>query len=332
MNCGAAGQQVLKANNANIKDKEFLAEHGHKVNDKGETMRVVLVTQDLSQISSWARDLVDKTYRTTKLDAVGSTKRFRIDIYQGAVTGQRPPKTQIIRQIFDKYEAEYYKWYKSATHSQTGDVGDESRSDKRANGLKRPSLIALGLFVFIAPIFGVWGLSKFFSQGEKPQHEVVQQAAIVNPLPPSIEVSKTVNQMPEQIVNAVPGQPTTSPFWRVAGYVDLPSKTQGESSSRRQVLLAGEPAARRIIPIESCKYYDNGIDVYCDIDGYRVTPWFGRSATTSVFDATSGSSVDLTGRSEQREQRAVKPTEAQAHTPNSVVVVADNSRQPRTLN
>jgi zona occludens toxin len=294
----------LKANVANIKDKEFLAEHGHKVDEKGQTMRVVLVTQDLSQISAWARDLVDKTYRTTKLDAVGSNKRFRIDIYQGAVTGQKPSPSRLLRQIFDKYEAKFYVFYKSATHSVTGEVGNEDRADKRANGLKRPTLIALLLFVLIAPIFGVWGLSKFFNQGkDKIAPPTVYSSQMVNPPPPGLDLSP-VAPAPEvkQAVSSVPGEPAPSAFWRVAGYLDRPDKTAGDGKLKRQVLLAGDGNARRIQPMSECHYFPNGIDVYCDVEGYRATPWSGRSAVTKVFDSSAGEArtVDRGERSEQR--------------------------------
>ncbi|MDO3651318.1 zonular occludens toxin domain-containing protein, partial [Nocardia mangyaensis] len=70
----------LKANNANPDHLEFIAEHRHLVGESGRSTEIVLATQDLTQIAVFARNLVDKTYRMTKLDAVGQSKRFRIDI------------------------------------------------------------------------------------------------------------------------------------------------------------------------------------------------------------------------------------------------------------
>src|SRR5690606_3549982 len=90
----------LKANNALLADKSLLAEHRHRVDDKGRSMRIVLVTQDLSQVASWVRILVEQTYKMTKLTAIGSTKKFRVDIYLGAPTGQNIPKSRLIRQTF----------------------------------------------------------------------------------------------------------------------------------------------------------------------------------------------------------------------------------------
>src|SRR5690606_409283 len=138
----------LKANQASLADKALLAEHRHRVDEQGRSMRIVLVTQDLSQVAAWVRILVEQTYKMTKLTAVGSTKKFRVDIYRGAPTGQNIPKSHLIRQMFGQYKPEVYRYYKSATQSATGNVGDESKADRRGNLLKSPFII----FSLVAPI------------------------------------------------------------------------------------------------------------------------------------------------------------------------------------
>ena len=300
-------------------------------------MRVVLVTQDLSQISAWARDLVDKTYRTTKLDAVGANKRFRIDIYQGCVTGQKPPQSQRLRQLFDKYEVRFYDYYKSATHSETGEVGDESRADKRATIWKSPLLWTLGFIAVAGPIFGFWGLSRFFNPGEekyKPASAKVaeqQPLALVNPPPPGMDLGNPVDKKPAAQPDQ-PAGPTLSAFWRVSAYVDF-GKGQDGTNLKRQVLLSGEAGARRIVPFSDCQYYPNGVDVYCDVEGFRVTPWTGRSAVTEVFQSTAGGKPAAAERSERSEQRPAAAGSAQpvSQTGPRIVVLPDNSRTPRTL-
>lgn len=79
---------------ARFLDQQLLAEHRHRVDDEGRSMRIVLVTQDLAQISNWVRLLVESTYRISK-----KSKRFYVvTIYMGAVTGVRPPKSAVLRQ------------------------------------------------------------------------------------------------------------------------------------------------------------------------------------------------------------------------------------------
>lgn len=147
----------LKANNAIEGHKSFLAEHRHLVGDDGHSTEIVLATQDLAQIASFARVLVETTYRAEKLTRVGQSKKFRIDVYHGPVTGANPSKTNLDRQIFGSYKAEIYELYSSHTMSKTGLAGDETKTDNRSNILK-------GSFFIFAPIaFVVLGL--FFYYG-----------------------------------------------------------------------------------------------------------------------------------------------------------------------
>ncbi|MCQ2049386.1 zonular occludens toxin domain-containing protein, partial [Stutzerimonas kunmingensis] len=115
-----------KTNAAALEDKALLAEHRHRVDEKGQSMRVVLVTQDLEQIATWVTLLVETTYRIVKK----SKKYYRVDIYRGAAKGQRPPKTALLRQTAGTFKPTVWCYYKSATQSATGDVGDESKADR----------------------------------------------------------------------------------------------------------------------------------------------------------------------------------------------------------
>lgn len=86
----------LKTNNMEENHKSFLAEHRHMVGDNGNSTEIILLTQDLAQIASYPRNLVETTYRTTQLNAVGAKSKYRIDIYGGCITGPNPPdKTKL---------------------------------------------------------------------------------------------------------------------------------------------------------------------------------------------------------------------------------------------
>jgi zona occludens toxin len=145
----------LKANNAVEGHKSFLAEHRHMVGECGNSVEVVLVTQDLAQIASFSRNLVETTYRAEKLTRVGAKNSYRIDVYHGAVTGPKPPKSRRDREIFGKYKPEIFKLYQSHTMSATGLVGDESKSDNRSNILGGNIFKVYGA-VILAGIFIVW--------------------------------------------------------------------------------------------------------------------------------------------------------------------------------
>jgi len=152
--------------------KEFLAKHRHIVSN-GISTEIVLVTQNLNQICSFSRELVDTTYMTKKMSSVGFSKSFRIDVYTGAVTGQRPPESLLMRQIPGKYRKKVYKYYVSHTQSDDG-VGNEAKTDGRASVLKGSAM-----FFIIAP-FVLFPMSYFLLKSAFfPDDDVVLEAKTV---------------------------------------------------------------------------------------------------------------------------------------------------------
>src|SRR5690606_9182900 len=125
----------LTANKIEEKHKEFFAEHRHLVGDSGHSTEIVLVTQDLSQIASFMRNLIETTFRVTKLSKMGTSKLYRVDVYSGPVTGPVPPVSRREREIPGKFSKDIYALYKSHTKSEVG-AGNESRADGRFNILK----------------------------------------------------------------------------------------------------------------------------------------------------------------------------------------------------
>jgi len=265
----------MPATKVPFRDKEFLAEHRHMVDEEGNSTRVVLVTQDLDQLAAFATMLVDTTYQSVKLSAIGANKRFRVDIYQGAAKGQRPPKSRLLRSVFDKYEAGIHRYYQSATKSLSGQVGDESKADNRGSIWKSP----LVLFTLCAPLLLavlVWQISKFFSGGMslKPEEPVAEVQAVdsvlVNPLPPGMSAP------------AVPSEPATvststvsvanSSVWRVAGYM---RRADPDAEKMRDVVMLTSIHGVRYVPLEDCEAVSMGVDYQCEIDGEVVTPWSG---------------------------------------------------------
>jgi len=167
----------LTANKIEEKHKEFFAEHRHLVGDSGHSTEIVLVTQDLAQIASFMRNLVETTFRVTKLSKVGGSKLYRVDVYSGPVTGPAPPIAKREREIPGKFKKEVYELYKSHTKSTVG-AGDESRSDSRFNVLKGGAFKAIGLGILVLGFIVYQGASSLFSFGPVPDVEpqAVQQA------------------------------------------------------------------------------------------------------------------------------------------------------------
>jgi len=173
----------LKATGVREGDKEFLAEHRHRVGDNGFSVEIYFVTQDLSQIAMFARALVESTVRMVKRTNLGLDNRFRVDIYSGAVTGSKPPAAKREREIHGgKFSKEIYKYYKSHTKSQTGDAGDESKTDKRGNILKGLG-IKVGIIFCGVLIFFIWVGSGKVKQAYAPKPEKIAAQNVPTAVP-----------------------------------------------------------------------------------------------------------------------------------------------------
>jgi zona occludens toxin len=298
----------LKANQASLADKSLLAEHRHRVDSLGRSMRIVLVTQDLSQLASWVRILVEQTYKMTKLTAIGSAKKYRVDIYLGAPTGQSIPKSKLIRQTYGQYKKQVYKYYSSATQSATGSVGDESKADKRGVIWRSPFII----FSIVGPLIGIplglWYVSGIFTGGfgvvdkaKAADHHPaqVQPSGLVNPPPPGFYPEPVL--APASLPEPVETGPVDSQVWRVAGYIRRGSAGTTGATGWPSISGYGHPEAKslpqakvpdlvvlhsaiygtRYVVSDNCDLFPDGINWHCTIDGARVTPWTGRGDATN---------------------------------------------------
>lgn len=263
---------------ANFNDKQLLAEHRHRVDEEGRSMRVVLVTQDLAQISNWVRLLVESTYRISKK----SKKFYVVTIYNGAVTGVRPPKSAVLRQSSGTFKKSVYQYYSSATQSNTGGVGDESTADGRASILKSVGLWASVGGSVILLVFGLSGVFSFFSAPEPAPPPVAQVAKPAAPPVPTQSDPEAEPEIEPEPVPAGPAVPPNSTLWRVAGFID------GEGQGVPRVALQSVSHGMRFIPLSDCEYFPSGIDVFCDLEGERITPWTGQGAVTSFQPRASG--------------------------------------------
>lgn len=276
----------MNANSIPKRDKAFLAEHGHLVDDMGRTTRVILVTQDLDQLSNFCLTLIDKTYQSHKLDALGASSKFRVDIYEGAAKGQRPPKTQFIRSTYDSYSDKVYKYYRSATKSETDDVGDESRADKRSSIWKSPFLIFSLVAPFIVIPLGVWYLSGLFSSGlgvvkeipvEAPAVSALPASDLTNPPPPGFPVASSVVV---QVEPQPPAEPVESERWRSGGFIRWDLARNG---TMVDAVMLTDGAATVYMALADCEPVSLGYQYRCLFQGEWVTPWSGfRSASVAA--------------------------------------------------
>jgi len=180
--------QGMRSTAANPKHLEFIAEHRHMVGEDGKSSEIIFATQDLGLVASFARQLIETTYRVEKLVKIGSTKKFRVDIYFGCVTGSCPPKSKLDRQIFGRYKPDVFKYYVSHTKSPNGVVGDETKTDNRSNalgGIMFKVVPVIMIFVAIYAYFAFSDVKKAYNPDVKEhsieKKERVKILTVVNP-------------------------------------------------------------------------------------------------------------------------------------------------------
>jgi zona occludens toxin (predicted ATPase) len=163
----------LKTNQVPEAFKTVFAEHRHRVDVSGQSMQIVLVTQDLAQIAAFARQVVETTFRTVKLTSIGLSTRFRVDVFAGPKSGPNPNPDSALRQIPGRYRKEIYRYYVSHTQSESETEGaDETAVDKRANILRRPLMLAAPLVIVGLVWFGIdrlWNVKQSFGPSRPPE-------------------------------------------------------------------------------------------------------------------------------------------------------------------
>lgn len=176
----------------------FFRMHRHFTHpETGISCDVALISQDVMDFSRKVRAVIEETYYMQKHTAVGSTKRYRVDVHQGGKITRSP-----LRQLQRFYDPRYFPLYSSHSLKQAGSAdAKEENIDKRGNILSG-AIFKIGLpvaaIVFVIASFGLW---RFFHP-------------------------KEAEQQPEMAVQAPNGQPVTldhnppeiNASWRVIGW------------------------------------------------------------------------------------------------------------------
>ncbi|WP_138438227.1 zonular occludens toxin domain-containing protein [Marinobacter alexandrii] len=285
----------MKATNIPQCQKEFFTEHRHNVGPDGRTNEIVLVTQDLAQLCAFVRGLVEETYRAVKLTAIGQKNKYRVDVYMGAATGQKPGKP--MRQLYGSYKPEIYQYYKSHTRNKTDfAAGMEEKADDRANVLKHP-LIKYGIPVAILiMVLGVWKAVAYFSPDEHTEETTPGAATEVRTQQASQQQAITTSQgartaqrtraakaslegrAPHQVKHELePGWLPLSNTWRIVGEVNNVYWIWGETGTRK-------------IHSRNCARFLKTGEPFCVIQGKLVTYYSYREPERTDEDKQSRSS------------------------------------------
>lgn len=298
-----SGQKVSAASTL---DLQWLKEHRHRVDAEGNAQTVTLVTQDPSDLASWVRKLIAHSFHMYKLDSVGASGKFGIKVYLGCPTGDRIPKRLEIRQAYGTYKPEIYQYYRSATQSQTLDVGDEKSMDKRTNVWTSGSMIFIGCFVVFAALasyfLGSAYLGKKLHPSDPPESNQVRITAPepkASPLTaiqpkPDLKMAEKPSPRPEP---KAPSGPLPSGLWRMVGFIAAADPDNRPPGGAVDVAILRSVHGDRYVPLSSCTKYPAGDQYSCIVDGELVTPWTGNLQLTKTFEDKLGGAA--TGSAQQ---------------------------------
>lgn len=133
--------------------KSFFAEHRHMVDSEGRESDIVLVTQDLGQLSTFITLLVETVYVSVKLTAVGLNNHFRVDVY----AGRKIAKSNLIRSEQYKYDKSVFELYKS--HTKSSSAGKRAKVDKRETIFGTAFRFRVGFVLLVLGVVGFYGRS-----------------------------------------------------------------------------------------------------------------------------------------------------------------------------
>lgn len=223
----------------------FMRMHRHFTHpETGVACDLAIITQDVMDISRQVRAVIEETFRMEKLTAIGSSKRYRVDVCQG---GQ---SRRVLRSIQREYDPKYFGLYKSHSGRKEGDAeAREENIDQRGNILQG------ALFKFVLPVgalvaaLAVWSVYAFLNPApkDKPQEEKATNIGT----PPVDSHAKRADD--------------ESPAWHVVGWISGAQMRVVLSNGRAQRII--EPPAWKLIGLQVETFLPNG---------EAVTSWTGQ--------------------------------------------------------
>lgn len=238
----------------------FFRMHRHFIHEKtGVACDVALITQDVMDLSRDVRSVVEETYYMEKLTAIGSSKRYRVDVHQGGKKGRKP-----LLSIQRSYKSELFPLYSSHSQKKEGGAAAvEENIDGRGNILKGvvfKVVLPLMIPVLIGAVWLVWGF--FHPKEPEKKPEVVSQSE------------------PGKPGAAPPGQPAPQHApepeekWHVTGWYTVAGVTR--------VVLSDGTQTRFIISPSKIKQTALSTEVELPEGGF-ATSWTGKKQRGGII-------------------------------------------------
>jgi len=218
---------------------EFFAKHRHYTSEKGVSMDFVVIVQDISMLHRELLRLIEFTFRTKKLKALGLDKKFVLNIYEG----HRLMKSCSVGSSTNTYDPEIFPLYKSYA---SGD-GKEVKVDDRTTIFSKKFIIIAAALPLVMGV-ALYKAYSYFHPAPKAPAKSESTASASN------SASSSSAPVP------VSAQAPVSKY-KIAGVIDLPSK--------RLVFLQDKDGNLEMVYPRFCT--GTGLLVSCKIDNDNVT-------------------------------------------------------------
>ena len=232
----------------------FFRMHRHFTHSEtGTACDVALISQDVMDFSRKVRAVIEETYYMEKLTAVGSSKRYRIDLHQGGKISRKP-----LRQLQRSYDPRFFPLYSSHSLKQDGAAdAKEENIDGRGNIL-HGALFKVGLPIAgLVMLVSFYGVYKFFNPAVPVNVPATNSSTTAAPIPPSVPL--VIPSRPVQVI---------ADHWRLLGWYQSP---QGLIA----IITNDSGMLRKVSNPPAYKLSDSGLEFELPEGGF-VTPWTGQ--------------------------------------------------------
>jgi zona occludens toxin len=275
-----------KTSSVSEEHMSFVKEHRHRSDENGRSLDIVLVTQNLVDIATFLREMVETTVITRKLTAVGADTKFQRFYCQGAIKGFECSEGAVLKDEFGSYDPKIYQYYKTHMNANPMMGGalkvDEKRAVKGQTVFSswKFKVMAVIAFIFIAgSIYSGKKSVDAYEQRVKPP----EPAKVVEPSKPN----EPITAPPVLAYQAPPPPPPVhSERWRLTGYISQPNQNNF-------YLISDGRITRKISP-SSCEKHD--FDSVCTVDGEIVAAYTGKKESSeSVYLASASKHIEEKG-------------------------------------
>lgn len=237
----------------------FFREHRHYADpETGFTCDLAFMVQDISDLMSKVKVVIEMTFRTTKLKKLGLHGHYRIEFWEGFSLTQG--KKSGWRKC--TYDSKIYALYSSYA----GGSGSESVVDKRQNLLTSWFLWVYVIGLLITVPASIWGTWRFFHPNTEHAPVMAEKGQANTPITP---ITPTTAPHADGTAPAA----VYSQQWRIVGLVKRGSIITVAIRGQGDMPLRYLPASKFV--------FEGGRPVAGDVDGQMVTDFSGASSTST---------------------------------------------------